>query len=87
MIYEIYGFQGLNHQIIEESLDVTPLTYKRTDGKWKIVQYSELNQKPLYTWVHKVGPRQGVQNMNHIIKIVASFGKLLILGLFIWENS
>ena len=47
-IQKIYGFQGLNHQIIKESWDVTPVTDERTDGggKWKIVQYSELNQKP-----------------------------------------
>ena len=38
---KIYGFQGLNHQIIEESWDVTPVTEDEgTDGKWKIVQYS-----------------------------------------------
>ena len=44
-IQKIYGFHGLNHQIIE---DVTPVTEdERTDGgKWKIVQCSELNQKP-----------------------------------------
>ena len=32
-IQKIYGFHGLNHQIIEESLDVTPVTDERTDGR------------------------------------------------------
>ena len=48
-IQKIYGFHGLSYQIIEESLDVTPVTEEeRTDGggKWKIGQCSELNQKP-----------------------------------------
>ena len=41
MIQKIYGVQGLNHQIIEKSLHVTPVTDRRTeDGKWKIGQYS-----------------------------------------------
>ena len=51
MIYiqKIYGSCGLNHQIIKKSWDVTPVTYGRTDGKWKIGQYSELNhQKPQF---------------------------------------
>ena len=47
-IQKIYGFDGLNHQIIEESWDVTPVTNGgqtedgwRTDGgKWKIGQCS-----------------------------------------------
>ena len=43
-IQKTYGFQGLNHQIIEESSDVTPVMNER-----KIVQYSELNQKPQKT--------------------------------------
>ena len=31
-----YGLNGLNHQIIEKSLDVMPLTDGRTEnGKWK----------------------------------------------------
>ena len=48
-IQKIYGFHGPNHQIIEESWDVTPVTRdERTDGKWKIEQCSELNQKPQY---------------------------------------
>ena len=49
-IQKIYGFHGLNYQIIEESCDVTPMTEdERTDGgKWKIGQCSELNQKPQY---------------------------------------
>ena len=43
-IQKIYGFQGLTHQLIEESWGVTPVT--DGGGKWKIGQCSELNQKP-----------------------------------------
>ena len=32
-IQKIYGFRCLNHQIIEESWDVTPVTNGRTDGR------------------------------------------------------
>ena len=42
-IQKIYGFHGLNHQIINKSWDVTPVTYGRTHGgggKWKIGQCS-----------------------------------------------
>ena len=47
IIQKIYGFQGLNHQMIEEYLDVTAVTEdERTDGKRKIEQCSKLNQKP-----------------------------------------
>ena len=40
-IQKIYGFHGLNHQIIKKSLDVTPVTYGGGGGgKWKIGQCS-----------------------------------------------
>ena len=40
-IQKIYSFHGLNHQIMEESWDVTPVTKGRTeDGKRKIGQCS-----------------------------------------------
>ena len=44
-IQKIYGFHNPNHQIIEESSDVTPVTEDGrtdgwTDGKWKIEQCS-----------------------------------------------
>ena len=40
-IQKIYSFHGLNHQIMEESWDVTPVTNGRTeDGKRKIGQCS-----------------------------------------------
>ena len=32
-IQKIYGFHGLNHQIIEKSWDVTPVTDGRTNGR------------------------------------------------------
>ena len=42
-IQKMYGSQGLNHQIIEERWDATPMTYIRT-----YIQCSELNQKPQF---------------------------------------
>jgi len=48
-IQKIYGFQGLNHLIIEESRDVTPVMNGRTNERTEennIGQCSELNQKP-----------------------------------------
>ena len=39
-IQKIYGFHGLNHQIIEESWDVTPVTNERTDGGRRKVENS-----------------------------------------------
>ena len=39
-IQKIYGFHGLNHQIIEESWDVTPVTNGRTDGGRRKVENS-----------------------------------------------
>ena len=42
-IQKMYGFLGLNHQIIKKSWDVTPVTDECTEdwgGKWKIEQCS-----------------------------------------------
>ena len=87
-IEKIYGFQGLNHQTIKESWDVTPVIDERTNGgKWKIVQCSKLNQKPqnllTFSFCRVCSHSKELQSMIRGLQGIGSPDELFILILFL----
>ena len=56
-IQKIYCFHGLNHQIIEESWDVTPVTYIRTDGR-------KVENRAVFCWTRNRNVPSALRRIN-----------------------
>ena len=63
---KIHGFHALNHQIIEKSWDVTPVTHTRTHEQWKVEQYS------VWTESAKMNPERSSNKLVFQLQLLCS---------------